>query len=446
MIKKLLIANRGEVVARIIRACKTLGIGTVAVYSEADRDALFTRQADEAICIGPANPMKSYLNIEVIIQAAQQCGADAVHPGYGFLAENSAFAHAVIEKGLIWVGPAPKVMEAVESKCYCRQIAERADVPVNPGTLEPIQNVEEVYRFAEKVGYPVFLKLDRGGGGKGIEMVKADAEVSAVLDRISRIGLAAFGSPDCYIEKVLADPRHLEVQFLGDHFGNYVCLGERECSIQRRHQKIIEESPSPVVDPQSREMIFDYSLRLARAMNYQGAGTIEGLRSEKGDYFFMEINARLQVEHPVTEFLTGVDIVKAQLQIASGEKLDLSRSEVRIEGHAIEARIYAEDPMTFQPSPGIIEKLELPPESPNLRIDHALEEGGSVPPFYDPLLAKVIAWGPTRTEAIGHLAEALHEFRIRGVKTTIPLNLSILRDEGFLAGNYHTGFIEGLLV
>ncbi len=444
MIKKLLIANRGEVVCRIIRACQSLGIRTVAVYSEADRGALFTRQADEAVHIGPANPMKSYLDIEAIMAAARACGADAVHPGYGFLAENYDFAHAVIENGMVWVGPAPEVMKAVESKCYCRHIAEKVQVPVNPGTLDPIKDVEEVYRFAEQVGYPVFLKLDKGGGGKGIEMVNADAEASAVLERISRIGLAAFGSSDCYIEKVLADPRHLEVQFLGDHFGNYVCLGERECSIQRRHQKIIEESPSPVVSPEDRERIFDYSLRLARAMNYQGAGAIEGLRSKAGDYFFMEINARLQVEHPVTEFLTGVDIVQTQLKIASGEKMALSQEAVKMVGHAIEARVYAEDPVTFQPSPGVIEKLHLPQEGRDLRIDHALEEGGSVPPFYDPLLAKVIAWSETREQATSRLLDALGEFQIEGVKTTIPLNISILKHPDFKAGHYHTGFIGSL--
>jgi len=445
MIKKLVIANRGEVVSRIIRACKKLGVATVAVYSEADRNALFTRQADEAVPIGPANPMKSYLNIEAIIQAAQQCGADAVHPGYGFLAENYAFAQAVIDKGMTWVGPAPEVMKAVESKCYCRHIAEKVRVPVNPGTLDPIQNVEEVYRFAEEVGYPVFLKLDKGGGGKGIEKVNADAEVQPVFERISRIGLAAFGSGDCYIEKMLVNPRHLEVQFLGDNFGNYVCLGERECSIQRRHQKIIEESPSPVVTPRDREMIFDYSLRLARAMNYQGAGTIEGLRSQAGDYYFMEINARLQVEHPVTELLTGVDIVKTQLQIASGEKLALKQDQVSVKGHAIEARVYAEDPVSFQPSPGTIKRLVLPGEKETLRIDHALEEGGVVPPYYDPLLAKVITWAPSRTEAIAALVEALEGFHIEGLATTISLNLSILKNKHFSEGKYHTGFIEDLL-
>ncbi len=444
MIKKLLIANRGEVVSRIIRACNALGIRTVAVYSEADRDALFTRQADASVHIGPANPMKSYLNVEAIIEAARHSGADSVHPGYGFLAENYAFAQAVISEGMTWVGPSPEVMKEVESKCYCRRIAEKVQVPVNPGTLDPIKNVEEVYRFAREVGYPVFLKLDKGGGGKGIEMVNADEEVPAVLDRISRIGLAAFDSSDCYLEKVVANPRHLEVQFLGDHFGNYVCLGERECSIQRRHQKIIEESPSPIVTPADREMIFGYSLRLAQAMKYQGAGTIEGLRSEAGDYYFMEINARLQVEHPVTEFLTGVDIVQTQLRIASGETMSLSQDEVKMDGHAIEARVYAEDPVTFQPSPGIIKSLHLPRETEDLRIDHALEEGGSVPPFYDPLLAKVIARGKTRESATSRLIEALKDFQIEGVSTTIPLNVSILEHPEFKAGNYHTGFIEAL--
>lgn len=445
MIKKLLIANRGEIVSRIIRACRDLGIRTVAVFSEADKDALFTRQADQAIPIGPANPMKSYLNIEAIIDAAKMSGADAVHPGYGFLAESYPFAQAVISNGLTWVGPSPKVMESVESKCYCRHIADKVNVPVNPGTLDPIGDVEDIYRFAHEHGYPVFLKLDKGGGGKGIEIIEEDSKAPEVFERVSRIGFVAFHSSDCYIEKVVPSPRHLEVQFLGDHFGNYVCLGERECSIQRRHQKIIEESPSPIVTESDRAIIFDYTLRLAQAMEYQGAGTIEGLRSENGDYYFMEINARLQVEHPVTEFMTGVDIVKSQLRIASGEKLSLTQDEVRMEGHAIEARVYAEDPVSFQPSPGIIKKLRLPGETKHLRIDHALEEGGSVPPYYDPLLAKVIAWAPTRTEAVDLLTEALKDFHVEGIKTTVPLNLSILKNRDFLDGDYDTGFIEKLL-
>jgi acetyl-CoA carboxylase biotin carboxylase subunit len=307
-----------------------------------------------------------------------------------------------------------------------------------------VKDVEEIYQFTESVGYPIFLKLDKGGGGKGIEMVSSAEEVLAVFDRISRIGTAAFGSSDCYLEKVVVNPRHLEVQFLGDFYGKYVCLGERECSIQRRHQKIIEESPSPIVTKNDRELLFDYTLRLAQSLEYQGAGTIEGLRSESGDYSFMEINARLQVEHPVTEFLTGVDIVQAQLRIASGEPLALTQEELNLEGHAIQARIYAEDPVTFAPSPGIIEQLKMPNEDKTLRIDHALEEGGIVPPFYDPLLAKVIAWGDNREQARLRLIKALKDFQIDGVSTTIPLNISILEHPKFQKGVYDTSFIETL--
>lgn len=442
--KRLLIANRGEIVCRIIRACRDLGIEAVAVFSDADRDAYYTRLADQAFRIGPANPMKSYLNVEAVIEAGKQAGADAVHPGYGFLSESNALAEAVIANGMVWVGPPPQVLKALESKCYCRQVADRVDVPVNPGTLKPIRGTEDVHAFAAEHGYPVFLKLDKGGGGKGIEMVAEPGQAQTVLDRVSRIGLAAFGSSDVYIEKVLQDPRHIEVQFLADAFGLCICLGERECSIQRRHQKIIEESPSPVVTERDRKTLFQYTTRLVQAMGYQGAGTMEFLRSQGGVYYFMEINARLQVEHPVTEFLTGVDIVKAQLSIASGEALSIRQEDVEMKGHAIEARVYAEDPVTFQPSPGTIGKLRLPPETTFLRIDHSLEEKGVVPPYYDPLLAKVVAWGENRQEARERLIEALGRFEIEGVKTTIPLNFFILKSKAFQDGVFDTGFIQRL--
>ena len=445
MIKKLLIANRGEIVSRIIRACQGLGIETVAVYSDADEGALFAKQAHEAFNIGPGNPMKSYLNIDAILDVGKRSGADAVHPGYGFLSENLSFATAVVSSGMTWVGPSAGVLEAIESKCYCRHIAHKVGVPVNPGTIDPVKDAEEISRFAKEFGFPIFLKLDKGGGGKGIEIVEEENRIQEVFERVSRIGLAAFHSSDVYVEKVLANPRHIEVQFLADHWGNCVCLGERECSIQRRHQKIIEESPSPVVTEKDRDTLFTHTLKLAHAMGYQGAGTMEFLRAENGNYYFMEINARLQVEHPVSEMLTGIDIVKSQLEIASGEKLALIQEEIKIKGHAIEARVYAEDPVSFQPSPGSIKKLSLPEETESLRIDHALEQGGSVPPYYDPLLAKVIAWAPTRTEAVGRLTEALKGFHVEGVKTTIPLNLEIIKSTNFADGNYDTSFIEDLL-
>jgi len=445
MIKKLLIANRGEIVSRIIKACRDLGIETVAVYSDADEGALFAKQADKAFNIGPGNPMKSYLNIDAILDAGQRSGADAVHPGYGFLSESLSFATAVVSAGMTWVGPSAEVLEAIESKCYCRHIADEAGVPVNPGTLDPVKGVEEISQFAKEFGFPFFLKLDKGGGGKGIEIVEEENQIQEVFERVARIGLVAFHSSDVYIEKVLANPRHIEVQFLTDHSGNCVCLGERECSIQRRHQKIIEESPSPVVTEKDREALFTHTLKLARSMGYQGAGTMEFLRAQNGNYYFMEINARLQVEHPVSEMLTGIDIVKSQLEIASGEKLGLGQEEVEMKGHAIEARVYAEDPVSFQPSPGPLKKLRLPEETKSLRIDHALEQGGTVPPYYDPLLAKVIGWGPTRPESATRLIEALNDFHVEGIKTTIPLNLMILKNRNFVDGNYDTGFIEELL-
>jgi acetyl/propionyl-CoA carboxylase alpha subunit len=446
MIKRLLIANRGEIVCRIIKACRQMGIESVAVFSDVDKGAYFVRQADSAINIGPGNPMKSYLNVQAIIEAGKQAGADAVHPGYGFLSESFSLAEAAMANGMAWVGPPPQVLKALESKCYCRQVADRVDVPVNPGTLKPIQGVEDVHAFAAEYGYPLFIKLDKGGGGKGIEMVGGPDQLQAVLERISRIGQVAFGSTEVYIEKVLRDPRHIEVQFLADGLGHCVCLGERECSIQRRHQKIIEESPSPIVTEKDRKTLFQFTTRLVQAMGYQGAGTIEFLRSNRGVYSFMEINARLQVEHPVTEFLTGVDIVKAQIDIASGKAMELHQGDIKMKGHAIEARVYAEDPLTFHPSPGTIAKLRLPPETSYLRIDHALEEKGVVPPYYDPLLAKVISWGVNRRESRERLIEALGRFEIEGIRTTIPSNLSILKSREFQEGQVDTGFIQRLFL
>lgn len=445
MINRLLIANRGEIVARIIRTCKELGVYTVAVYSEADQHAPYLEQADDAVLIGPANPMQSYLNIEALIQAAQQTDADAVHPGYGFLSERGAFAEAVEQAGLIWVGPSAKVLKAISSKCHCRHLADGIQVPVIPGTLNPVTDSETVAAYGRDQGWPIFLKLDKGGGGKGIEIVNNESEVEEVLQRASRIGQMAFGSPDCYIEQVVHHPRHIEVQFLADKHGNCVCLGERECSVQRRHQKIIEEAPSVVVTNEDRKRLFDRARRIVLKIGYEGAGTIENLRSADGNYYFMEINARLQVEHPVTEYLTGLDIVKWQLMIASGEKLNFSQADVKMNGHAIEARVYAEDPETFVPSPGTITGLRLPETDSRLRIDHALQENGSVPPFYDPLIAKVIAWGSERAEASNRLIEALADFKIEGIKTTIPLNLAILKRPEFLAGDIDTGFIDNIL-
>jgi acetyl/propionyl-CoA carboxylase alpha subunit len=445
MISKLLIANRGEIVSRVIRTCRRMGVATVAVYSTADQNAAYVRQADEAVLIGPANPVQSYLNIEALIEAARKTGADAVHPGYGFLSERGAFAEAVEQAGLTWVGPSSKLLRAISSKCYCRRLAHEEGVPVIPGTLEPVTDTEEIIAFGRKHGYPLFLKPDKGGGGKGIEVIKSAAQVAEVFQRASSIAQMAFGFAACYLEQVVIKPRHIEVQFLADRHGHCVCLGERECSIQRRHQKIIEEAPSLAVTPADRERIFDYTRRIILRMGYQGAGTIEGLRSDNGDYYFMEINARLQVEHPVTEFLTGIDIVESQLRLASGDPLDFNQSDVRLNGHAVEARVYAEDPVTFFPSPGTITKIQFPEMGAHLRIDHALEEGTVVPPYYDPLLAKVIAWDTTRPQAIDRLAKALEDFRIEGVKYSSSSNITILRHPKFLEGDFSTAFVHELL-
>ena len=445
MVSKVLIANRGEIVSRIIRTCKEMGISTVAVYSEADQNAPYLEIADEVVLIGPANPVKSYLNIDAIIEAAKKTGAEAVHPGYGFLSERGAFAEAVDQAGMIWVGPSPQVLKAISSKCYCRKLADSVQVPVIPGTLDIIDSGDAVIDYGRKNGWPVFLKLDKGGGGKGIEKVSGESEAEAIFQRARRIGEMAFGSGNCYIEAVVDKPRHIEIQFLADKHGNCVCLGERECSIQRRHQKIIEEAPSVVVTENDRNLLFNWTTRIIQKMGYHGAGTIEGLRSADGNYYFMEINARLQVEHPVTEYLTGIDIVKWQLLIASGMKLDFTQQDVQFNGHAIEARVYAEDPETFIPSPGIITGLTFPSQDPNIRIDHALKENTVVPPYYDPLLAKVIAWGSDRSSAAKRLSKALTEFRIDGVKTTIPLNLKILGSQDYQNGHIDTSFIDNSL-
>ncbi|MCB2192002.1 MAG: ATP-grasp domain-containing protein [Deltaproteobacteria bacterium] len=441
MIKKLLIANRGEIVPRIIRTCRDMGIATVAVHSEADKGAPFLSQADETVNIGPANPAQSYLSMDAIIEAAKQTSADALHPGYGFLSERGAFAQAVTDAGLTWVGPPPAVLKAISSKVYARKLAVEVGAAVTPGTLDPVSAPEEVVAFGEEHGYPLFLKLDKGGGGKGIERVSEASQAAEVFKRACSIGEMAFGSPACYIETEVVRPRHIEVQFIADTAGNVVCLGERECSIQRRHQKIIEEALSPVVDQATRAKLFADTAAIVKKMGYVGAGTLEGLRTKSGDHYFMEVNARLQVEHPVSEFLTGVDIVRQQLEVAMGKELPWGQSDIQTKGHAIEARVYAEDPETFFPSPGVISKVLLPEISDNLRVDHALADGCAVPPYYDPMLAKVIAYDQTRAKAIARLIEALKAFQVEGVKTTIPVNLRILEHPQFQAGDMDTSFI-----
>jgi len=443
-IKKLLIANRGEIVLRIIRTSRKLGIKTVAVYSDADEGALHTVEADEAFPIGPSLPTKSYLNIESILNALKKSGADAVHPGYGFLAENARFAEAVLSEGGAWVGPSPEVMRRIESKCFCRRVAESVHVPCIPGTQNVISNVAEVKKYISENGGPVLLKADRGGGGKGIEVIENIQQAEEVYEKVKRLGEFAFGSPDCYIEQKLVRPRHIEVQFLADSHGNVITLGERECSIQRRCQKIIEEAPAPGLTEKERGTISGWTINLVKALGYQNAGTIEFLRSQDGNFYFMEINARLQVEHAVTEFVTGIDIVDRQLAIASGENLNAKQEDVMINGHSIEARVYAENPITFLPSPGIVEQLQLPEENAFLRIDHALNKQIKITPYYDPLLAKVIVWGQSRNEAIDNMKAAFSVFSIKGVETTIPTNQEILDSSAFQDGKLDIHFMEDL--
>lgn len=446
MIQKILIANRGEIVKRILRTCKQMGIQTVAVYSDADRDAAYLKEADEAVYIGKSAPIKSYLNIEALIGAVKQTGADAVHPGYGFLSESAEFAQAVEQAGAKWIGPTPQILCDIESKCYCRICADNLGVPVTPGSLHSVTSAAEILDIARQVGYPVLLKLDKGGGGKGIQKLEADVSESAVqtmLESLQRIGQMAFASDEVYVEKAVQNPRHIEVQFFADDFGAVLCLGERECSIQRRYQKIIEESPSSAVSDADRALLYDYTRKVATAMAYRGAGTIEFLRDGSGKFYFMEINARLQVEHPVSEYVTGRDFVRLQIDIANGKPLDFRQEDVQLRGHAIECRVYAEDPRTFQPAPGVIRQLTLPdPDDPAIRVDHAIGVGFKVSPFYDPMLAKVITWGENRRACIENMKRALSQFHIEGIPTTRKVSLAIMRDKGFVTGQFDTGFLE----
>ena len=446
MIKKVLIANRGEIVNRVIKTCKKMNIQTVVVYSDADKNATYLKEADEAYYIGPSAPIKSYLNKENIIEVIKKSGADAVHPGYGFLSESAGFAKDVEKAGAIWIGPKPKFLEDIESKCYCRQIAQKAGVPITPGTTTPVSSVKEIYDVASDIGLPVLLKLDKGGGGKGIEKInsfESEEQTESILLNMKKIGEMAFASGDVYVEKAVLNPRHIEVQFISDNTGNVVCLGERECSIQRRYQKMIEESPSPVVTETDRKKLYDYTRKLVKAMNYTGAGTIEMLRAGNGEYYFMEINARLQVEHPVSEFVTGVDIVEQQIKIADGLPILFTQENVTIKGHAIECRVNAEDPVSFTPMPGSITKVDFPDTSNgNIRIEHAICDGYKITPYYDSMIFKLIAWGDNRNSCVENMKKALNQFKIEGVNTTIATDLRILENERFLSGKFSTSFLK----
>ncbi len=439
---RILIANRGEIAVRIIRACEEMGIWTIAVFSDADREALHVLMAREAHPIGPPPSRDSYLRIDKILEVAKRTGAEAIHPGYGFLAENPAFAAACADAGIVFIGPSPEAMEAMGDKVRARAIMQRAGVPVVPGTEALAGDAAEVARHARDIGYPVLLKAAAGGGGKGMRAVRSEAELPSLLAQARGEAKSAFGDDRVFLEKLVLRPRHIEVQVLADAHGHCIHLGERECSIQRRHQKLIEECPSPVVDEATRQRIGAIAVKAVQAVQYRSAGTVEMLRGDDGSFYFMEVNARLQVEHPVTELVTGFDLVKEQIRVAAGEPLRFQQEDVTMKGHAIECRIVAEDPArNFMPAPGTIQALRIP-SGPGVRDDGGIYAGFTVPVHYDALLSKLITWGDDRQEAIDRMARALEEYRIEGVDTSIPFHRKVMRHPAFCSGDLHTGFLE----
>jgi len=442
--KKILIANRGEIAVRIIRTCREMGIIPVAVYSDVDRQALHVRLAEEAYPLGEAAPAASYLNIEKIIAIAKKCQADAIHPGYGFLAENHHFVRRCEEEGLVFIGPPSGPMELLGLKTISRQKMKQAGVPIIPGTLEPVKTEKELIDQAEAIGFPLLLKASAGGGGKGLRLVRHRQELLSAFHLAASEAEASFGDPAIYLEKYIDEPHHIEIQILVDNYGHGVYLGERECSMQRRYQKILEETPSPFIDDELRRKMGEIAVAAARSINYRNAGTVEFIVDKNKNFYFLEVNARLQVEHPITEMVTGIDLVRAQIDIAQGKPLPFTQEEIKPQGWAIECRIMAEDPFQdFLPSPGKILYLHRP-GGPGIRDDSGIVEGYTVPIEYDPLLSKLIAWGRTREEAILRMRRALLEYQIYGPKTTIPFFLRILEHPDFLAGNYNTHFIERL--
>jgi acetyl-CoA carboxylase biotin carboxylase subunit len=443
MFSKILIANRGEIAVRIIRACRDLSISPVAVYSDADVEALHVRLSDEAYRIGPAPSVESYLRIERIVDAALRSGAEAVHPGYGFLAENAEFARAVARAGLTFIGPPAEAMELMGSKTSARRVAVRAGVPVVPGTTEPTVSLDEARATAEQLGYPVMFKASAGGGGKGMRLVLSETELRSAFETAQSEAASAFGDSEVYLEKAIERPRHIEIQVFADTHGNVVYLGERECSIQRRHQKVIEECPSPIGDASLRERMGEAATTVARAVGYVGAGTVECLVSDAThDFYFLEMNTRLQVEHPVTELVTGIDLVREQIMVANGAPLSFTQPDIGWRGHAIECRVYAEDPeQNFMPAPGTINTLRVP-AGPGIRDDGGITAHMEVSIYYDPMISKLAAWGRTRAEAIDRLRRALDEYTVGGIKTTLPFFREVVRDEEFIAGRLDTGFIE----
>ena len=444
MFKKILIANRGEVALRVIFACRELGIKTVAVYSEADEHSLHRRFADEDVCIGPARSADSYLNVPAVISAAEITGADAIHPGYGFLSESAYLAEVCEACHIKFIGPDPQVIRLMGDKARARRVMKKAGVPVLPGSDGPIESEEKALRLAKDIGYPVIVKATAGGGGRGMRVVRAAPELSNAVKTAQREAEAAFGVGDVYIEKYVEAPRHIEFQVLGDHHGSVVHLGERECSIQRRHQKLLEESPSPALSEKVRRKMGGIVIDAAKAVQYTNAGTFEFLMDSDGRFYFMEANTRLQVEHPVTEMVTGVDIVKEQIRIAAGERLSFKQSEITFTGHSIECRINAEDPDTFVPSPGLIHVFSVP-GGPGVRVETFAHSDCTITPYYDSMIAKIIVHGRDRQEAICRMRRTLEMTVIEGIKTSIPMHLRILNDPDFLAGRLSTSFMERFL-
>ena len=442
MFQKILIANRGEIACRVIRACRDMRIKAVAVYSEADKNALHVRMADEAYFIGGAPSAESYLRGEKIIEVAQKSGAEAIHPGYGFLSENAQFVREVTNCGITFIGPSPEAMDAMGGKMSARKIAAAAGVPIVPGTTEPLQSVEEAEKIAASFGYPVMLKASAGGGGKGMRLVANEGDLKNALAAAQSEAQAAFGDSSVYVERAIVRPRHIEIQIFSDTRGNQVHLGERECSIQRRHQKVVEECPSPIDDPTLREKMGACAVMVAKAVNYVGAGTVEFLVSdETGEFYFLEMNTRLQVEHPVTELVTGIDLVREQINVAWGKQLSFAQQDISWHGHAIECRVYAEDPENnFLPSPGKITRLRVP-QGNGVRDDSGITEGAEVSIYYDPMISKFAVYGRNRAEAIDRLRRALREYEVGGIKTTLPFFREIVEDKEFIEGKLDTGFI-----
>ncbi|HEX8288339.1 MAG TPA: acetyl-CoA carboxylase biotin carboxylase subunit [Pyrinomonadaceae bacterium] len=440
-IRKILIANRGEIACRIIWTCKEMGIKTVAVHSEADKDALHVRYADEAICIGAAPSAQSYLNIPAIISAAEITNVDAIHPGYGFLAESETFATICEDCNIKFIGPKPHVIGMMGDKVEARRTMKAAGVPILPGSPEPIEDADEAVKLAKEIGFPVIIKAAAGGGGRGMRIVRQEEDLATNLETAQTEALAAFKNGSVYIERYIERPRHIEIQVLADEYGNVIHLGERECTIQRRHQKLLEEAPSPVITPEQREKMGAVAIKACQEIGYSSAGTFEFLLDEDGSFYFMEMNTRIQVEHPVTEMVTLADIVRNQIRVAQGEELGYTQDDVQIVGHSIECRINAEDPVKFTPSPGKITAFNIP-GGPGVRVDTAVYPGYTVPPYYDSMIAKLIVHARTREVAIARMRRALEMMVVEGIKTTIPLHIKIMNDEKFQNGDFSTKFME----